>query len=85
MKLCHDNFSNCLDTQSPHAVRWAIQEDRFKNPRWTKWHYSEGDSCKTACGRVIIPFGVDDSPQEQSTDKINCKICLKRSAINEST
>lgn len=77
-KICPYNWDEVLDNPTPKAVRWALRDDRFRNPIWTKWHYSEGNFHKTACGRSIVPFIIDGSPQEHGTDNIDCKRCLAK-------
>lgn len=44
-------------------------------PDWSKWHYTEGNGFFTACGRSVVPFIVDGSPQEANLAKINCRAC----------
>ena len=76
-KLCPDNWGRVLDDPTPRAIRWATRKVWQAND-WSKWHYSEGNFAFTACGRVIVPFMVDDSPQEAELQRINCKRCLAK-------
>lgn len=82
--LCqHDNWSESaiIDDPAPRAVRWATREmHRDFSPDWSKWHYSEGNGCFTACGQPVILFAVDGSPQERELPMINCRRCLAKMA-----
>lgn len=78
VKLCQsDNWGSVLDDPAPRAVRWATRSltRMFGDPDWSKWHYTEGNGGFTACGRVVIPFQVDGSPQEERLAKVNCRRC----------
>lgn len=63
------------ETGEPEAVRWA-QRDVMYSPDWSKWHATDGKASHTACGRVVVPFGVDDSPQFAALEQVDCKRCL---------
>jgi len=64
----------------PHAVRWYNRKDKYNNPQWTKWHYTE-DSTKTACGRYIgmaISGGSFLPDTDDNLDRINCQQCKNK-------
>ncbi len=90
-RLCAaDNWSSVLDDPAPRAVRWAtrLRVGLFNEPDWTRWHYTEGNGCFTACGAPVVPFLVDGSPQEGELRKVNCRRCrakLERILPNESS
>lgn len=78
VKLCQsDNWGSVLDDPAPRSIRWATRQlsRMFNDPDWSKWHYTEGNGAFTACGRVVIPFEVDGSPQEYCLSRVNCKRC----------
>jgi hypothetical protein len=77
-RLCRkDNWDSVLDDGSPRAVRWASSttQSAFNDPTWGKWHYTEGNGGFTACGKPVVPFVVDGSPQEAGLEKITCRKC----------
>lgn len=63
-----------LETGKPEAVRWATRETRHE-PDWTKWHATDGRVAFTACGRPIVPFVVDGSPEFNEITRVNCHRC----------
>lgn len=80
-KLCQeDNWDHVLDDPAPRAVRWALRTltRMFNDPDWGRWHYTEGNGGFTACGRAIVPFMVDGSPQEAGLEKVECRTCLDK-------
>jgi hypothetical protein len=80
-RVCSDdNWDEVLDDPAPRAVRWARRKlsRLFNEPDWGKWHYTEGNGSFTACGRPIVLFEVDGSPQEGSIDKVACRRCLAK-------
>lgn len=80
LQLCPpDNWSSVLDDPAPRAVRWATRSvERLFSPDWSKWHYTEGNGGFTACRRPVIPFEVDNSPQDAELALVNCKACLAK-------
>lgn len=81
LKLCQsDNWGQVLDDPAPHAVRWATRQlgRMFNAPDWSKWHYTEGNGFFTACGRPVVPFEVDGSPQEGKLERVNCRSCRSK-------
>ena len=75
-----DNWSKVLDNPAPRAIRWAHTEDVFRNVKWTKWHYTEGNGFFTACRRPVVPWVVDGSPEERPVDAVSCRLCRARMA-----
>jgi len=81
-RLCReDNWDLVFSDPVPRAVRWSRRQDRFSNPVWTKWHYTEGNGAFTACGQAVVLFEVDGSPQEMDLSQVNCRHC--RASINQ--
>jgi len=78
--VCADNWDHVLDDPAPRAVRWATRtlQSRMNEPDWGRWHYTEGNGCFTACGVPVVPFMVDNSPQEKEVRAVTCKRCLVR-------
>ena len=77
-RLCtQNNWNSVLGDPAPRAVRWASRTllRAFNDPDWGKWHYTEGNGSFTACGKAVVPFMVDGSPQEGDLQRITCKRC----------
>lgn len=63
----------------PQAVRWATRSIGLLGPDWTKWHFTEGNCNFTACGRPVLLWEVDGSPQHaHRLDLVECKHCLRK-------
>ena len=83
-RVCgEENWAGCENHSpaetEPRAVRWARRYlKRAFNPDWSKWHYTEGNGLHTACGRPVVLFEIDGSPQEHGVGKVNCKLCLRQ-------
>lgn len=75
-----DTYKDVLGDPLPRAVRWANRSDRFGNVQWSKWHFTEGNGSFTACGRPVVLFQQDGSPQEHDLDRIECHVCKLRVA-----
>lgn len=76
LNICRpDNYQSVLGDPSPRAIRWAHRSDRFGNTLWSKWHFTEGNGGFTACGRPVVLFEQDGSPEEDALAKIECRIC----------
>jgi hypothetical protein len=73
-----DNYHAVIGDPTPRAIRWANRSDRFGNKQWSKWHFTEGNGAFTACGRPVVLFQEDGSPQEDELPKIQCNICRIR-------
>lgn len=80
--LCNsETWIEVIDDSSPRAVRWVGEtsgNDVFNDPRWSKWHWTEGNGLFTACNRAVVLFMADGSPQEGGLVDINCKACLAK-------
>jgi hypothetical protein len=80
-RLCSDeNWNIVLGEPAGRAVRWARSLNRFSEPVWTKCHYTEGNGSFTACGKIVVPFETDGSPQEFDLVQVNCYRCLSSMA-----
>lgn len=74
-----DNWVGSISDPEPRAIRWAARDDRFSNPVWSKWHYTEGSGTFSACGWPVILFEVDGSPEEfADLSQVTCKRCLAK-------
>lgn len=83
-RLCNaENWNVVLGDPAGRAVRWARRQNRFSEPVWTKWHYTEGNGSFTACGKIVVPFETDGSPQEFEMTQVNCYRCLASMASLE--
>lgn len=72
-----DNWADSSVSPEPRAIRWATRQNRFSDPVWGKWHYTEGGGVFSACGWPVVLFEVDGSPQERPDIKrVTCKRCL---------
>lgn len=84
-RLCSaENWNVVLGEPAGRAVRWARRRNRFREPLWTKWHYTEGNGSFTACGKIVVPFETDGSPQESDLVQVNCSRCQASMASLES-
>ena len=82
-RLCGPSaWEGVLDDSSPRAVRWASETGRdiFADPKWSKWHWTEGNGLFTACGQAVLLFTADGSPAEGAIEKVNCKRCRAQMA-----
>lgn len=83
---CADNWDgssklNSPEENAPRAIRWATRtlSRMFNDPDWGRWHYTEGSGGFTACGRPVVLFAVDGSPEERhNLGAITCRSCLAK-------
>lgn len=82
-RICpDDNWDTASDDPDPRAVRWATRiTERLFSPDWSKWHYTEGNGVFTACGKPVIAFQVDGSPQERDVHRVDCRRCLSKMKV----
>lgn len=82
-RLCADEvWTEVVDDPSPRAIRWASETGRdiFADPRWSKWHWTEGNGLFTACGQAVLLFTADGSPAEGPVAHVNCRRCRAKMA-----
>lgn len=73
--------TNSPEENAPRAIRWATRtlSRMFNDPDWGKWHYTEGTGSFTACGKPVVLFAVDGSPQErEDLKRVTCARCLAK-------
>lgn len=64
-------------TGKPQAIRWVTRL-RYQDPKFGKWHATDGSCLYTACGSVIVLLAADGAVERGDLKQVNCRNCLSK-------